>query len=122
MHFNSDEPEPPQIATPQTARPRNRAWIDGPVREAATVRVNGNLVGSVWHPPYELEITSLLHTGVNSLEITVGNLAINELAGNALPDNRLLDLRYTKRFEPQDMQGLEPVPSGLLGPVRLIFR
>lgn len=96
--------------------------VEGSIREATIVSVNGKPVGSVWHPPYELDITSFVHKGENNLEITVGNLAINGLAGSALPDNRLLDLRFTKRFDPQDMQGLETLPSGLLGPVQLVFR
>jgi lysophospholipase L1-like esterase len=42
------------------------------------------------------------------------------MAGRALPDYRLLNLRYGTRFEPQDMDKIQPIPSGLLGPVRLI--
>jgi hypothetical protein len=50
----------------------------------------------------------------------VGNLAINELAGTSLPDYRLLNRRYGERFSPQDMENLQPLPSGLLGTIRLI--
>jgi hypothetical protein len=36
-----------------------------------------------------------------------------------LPDYRLLNLRYGTRFEPQDMDEIRPVPSGLLAPVTI---
>ena len=73
-------------------------------------------------PPYEVRITKLLHAGENKIRIEVGNLAINALAGQSLPDYRLLNLRYTERFQPQDMENLKPQPAGLLGPVRLVRR
>ena len=38
------------------------------------VTVNGARAGSVWHPPYTLEITAQLHPGVNHLEVRVGNV------------------------------------------------
>jgi hypothetical protein len=43
------------------------------------------------------------------------------MAGRALPDYRLLNLRYGTRFEAQDMDKVAPVPSGLTGSVRLTF-
>jgi hypothetical protein len=97
-----------------------RAWYDSPLREAALVYVNGKLAGSVWHPPYRINIAPLLHPGTNELRIVVANTAINELAGRAAPDYRLLNLRYGEKFTPQDMDHLEPLPSGILGPLRLI--
>jgi hypothetical protein len=97
-----------------------KAYIDAPVREAAQVYLNGNLAGVVWHPPYRIDVTTLLHPGSNDLKIVVGNTAINEMAGKPLPDYRLLWDRYGKLFEPQGMEDVKPVPSGLLGPVRLV--
>jgi len=94
--------------------PGMQALLDGPVREEAIISVNGKRAGAVWHPPYELDIKSYLHPGENRLQITVGNLAINEMAGQAMPDYRLLNLRYGERFVPQDMQGLRPLPSGIV--------
>lgn len=95
------------------------ALLDGPIREAAVVVVNGQRAGSVWHPPYELDLASYLHAGQNQLRITVGNLAINEMSGRAEPVYTLLNLRYGERFVPQDMKGLRPLPSGMLGAVTL---
>jgi hypothetical protein len=92
-----------------------RAWLESPVREAAEVIVNGQRVGAVWAPPYEIEITPHLEPGDNELEVRVGNSAINTLAGRAAPDYRLLNLRYGERFQPQDMENLQPLPAGLIG-------
>jgi hypothetical protein len=99
--------------------PRFRAQLDAPLREAALVYVNGRPAGAVWCPPYTLDVTAFLHAGTNQLRIEVANLAVNHMAGRALPDYRLLNLRHGVRFEPQDMDKLAPVPAGLLGPVRL---
>jgi hypothetical protein len=100
--------------------PGMRTWLDAPLRDAALVYVNGKLAGSVWHPPFALNIGPDLHPGTNELKIVVANTAINELAGRAAPDYRLLWARYGKRFAPQDSEHLEPLPSGILGPLRLL--
>ena len=106
--------------TAQRLRSGTQAWLEGPVREAAVVYVNGQRAGSIWCPPYSLGVTALLHRGANTLRILVGNLAVNHMAGHALPSYRLLNLRYGVRFEPQDMDKVQPQPAGLLGPIRLI--
>ncbi len=97
-----------------------RAYLDAPVRDAAEVFVNGERAGVVWHPPYRIDVTAHLHPGTNELRVVVGNTAINGLAGQSLPDYRLLSNRYGLRFVPQGMENLRPLPSGLLGPVKLI--
>jgi hypothetical protein len=99
-----------------------RAMLEGPVREAAVVYVNGKRAGSIWHPPYEVSVGTLLQPGRNTVRIVVANLAINLLAKGPLPDYKELNARYGERFQPQDMKDLEALPSGLLGPVRLIAR
>ena len=97
-----------------------RAWLDAPVREAAVVSVNGTRAGSVWCPPYALDLTGSLRTGVNEIRIDVANLAVNAMAGRPLPSYRLLNARYGTRFEPQDMDKVQPEPAGLLGDIRLV--
>ncbi len=94
--------------------------IEAPVRDAAVVFINGERVGSVWHPPYTLDVTGLPKPGENRIRIEVANLAINAMAGHPLPDYTELNSRYGKRFDPQDMYLVQPVPAGLLGPIRLI--
>jgi hypothetical protein len=97
-----------------------RAYLESPVREAATVYVNGQLAGYIWHPPFRVNVTKLLKAGENRIKILVGNTAINELAGSAQPNHRLLYSKYGVEFIPQGMEDLKPLPSGLLGPVSLI--
>ena len=99
-----------------------QAWLDAPVREAAVVYVNDRRAGSVWCSPYAVDVTGLLRPGANRLRIVVANLALNYMAGHRLPDYRLLNLRYGERFQAQDMDKVQPIPAGILGPVRLIAR
>jgi hypothetical protein len=99
-----------------------QAWFEGPVREAAVVYVNGQRAGSAWCPPYKVDVTGLLKRGENVIRIQVANTAVNHMAGRALPDYRLLNLRYGTRFEPQDMDKIQPVESGLLNPIRIIVK
>ncbi len=97
-----------------------RAYLESPIREVAEVFVNDKFAGYVWHPPFEVNVTSFVHAGSNEIKVLVGNTAINTLAGHPLPDYRLLNARYGVRFIPQDMDNLKPLPSGMLGPVTLI--
>jgi hypothetical protein len=103
-------------AVPETNPAKNgmQAWLDAPVRDVAVVYVNGARAGSAWCPPYRVAVGSLLHPGTNTIRIDVANTVMNEMAGTALPDYRLLNLRYGMRFEPQDMDRVAPQPSGLL--------
>lgn len=118
LDFGKGKPIPEE----HRENPGMQAWFESPVREAAVVYVNGRRAGSVWHPPYSVDVTAQLRPGENTLRIVVGNLAINEMAGSALPDYRLLNSRYGVRATPQDMENLHPLPSGLLGPIRLFAR
>ena len=99
-----------------------QAWLDGPVREAAELYMNGQRVGTVWHPPYEIDVTRFLRAGENELRIVVGNLAVNEMAGSPLPNRAALTARYGERFQDQGNNLVDAVPSGLTGPIRLIAR
>jgi hypothetical protein len=101
--------------------PGMRALLEPPIREAAEVWVNGQRAGTLWAPPYRIAVARLLRAGENRIRIRVANTAINHMAGRPLPDYRLLNSRFGTRFEPQDMNKVHPAPSGLTGPVRLVF-
>jgi hypothetical protein len=110
-------------AVPEQSRKNGmRAWLDAPIRDAAVVYINDQRAGAVWCPPYALNVSKLLQPGTNRVRIVVGNTAINHLAGTKLPDYKELHQKYGERFQPQDMENLQPLPSGLLGPVRLVGR
>jgi hypothetical protein len=104
----------------QSLRNGMQAWYEGPVREAAVVYVNDKRAGTLWCPPYSVDVKGMLRRGSNRIRVMVANTAMNHMAGRSLPDYRLLNLRYGERFQPQDMDKVQPIPSGLLGPIRLI--
>lgn len=97
-----------------------RALLESPIRESALVYVNGKVAGSVWHPPYEVPVGKYLHAGQNQLRVIVANLAINEMAGKALPTYTLLKDKYGDRFQPQGFENFHTLPAGMLGPVHLV--
>ncbi|MBI4903086.1 MAG: glycoside hydrolase [Acidobacteria bacterium] len=106
--------------TQPEGRPGMRAWIEAPVRDAAVVYLNGKRAGSVWRPPYNLDISGFLKAGANTIRIEVANTAINRLAEGPLPDYKALKAKYGDRFQPQDMDNLMPLPSGLLGQISIL--
>jgi hypothetical protein len=99
-----------------------RASLDAPVREAAVVYLNDQRVGSVWCPPYSIDVTGKLKTGENKIRVEVANLAVNYMASIKLPnyDYEGVTREFGNRFQPQNLNMIEPLPSGLLGPVRLV--
>jgi len=119
LRLTFGEGTPVDPASERRAGNGMRAWLEGPVREAAAVYINDRLAGMVWRPPYEVNVTGLLHSGENKIRIVVANLAINAMARGPLPDYKLLNSRYGERFQAQDLVNLQPLPSGLLGPIRL---
>jgi hypothetical protein len=74
----------------------------------------------VWAPPYRVDITDHVRDGQNELRIEVYNTAINQLAEGGLPDVKALVEKYGQRFRLQDMEGLAPLPSGMLTVPRLL--
>lgn len=110
------------IPNPLVTRPGPgmRAWYDPPIREAAIVFINGQRAGSLWHPPYRLDVTRYLKSGQNNIEIRVYNTAINAWAALPPHDYKPLIAKYGDRFQMQDLDKVKPVPSGLLGPIHLI--
>jgi hypothetical protein len=100
--------------------PGMRAWYDPPIREAATVFINGHRAGALWHPPYSLAVGQYLKPGDNHIEIRVYNTAINAWAAEPPHDYKPLIARYGDRFQMQHLDQVKPVPSGLLGSVRLV--
>ncbi len=69
-----------------------------------------------------MDVTGKLKPGENQVRIEVANLAVNYMAGIKLPnyDYEGLVQKYGNRFQPQNLDLIEPLPSGLLGPVRLV--
>jgi hypothetical protein len=60
----------------------------GAVRELASVSVNGRFVATLWHAPFEVEVTGFIKPGENELRIEVTNTWANRLIGdNEHPDD-----------------------------------
>ncbi len=101
-----------------------RAMLAAPVREAAIVYVNGKRAGAAWCPPYSVDVTGLLKNRENVIRIEVANLAVNYMAAHLILDYREqyrdLIAKFGDRFQPQDMNQIKPLPSGLLGSIQLI--
>lgn len=109
------------VAKPDKVKgPGMRAWYDPPVREAAIVFLNGKRVGSLWHPPYRLNVAGFLKRGQNQVVIKVYNTAVNAWAALPPHDYKPLIAKYGDRFQMQDLDQVRPVSSGLIGTVRLL--
>ena len=113
---------PDGLPNPLVTRPGPgmHAYFDPPIHEAALVTINGQPAGALWHPPYRLNVTGLIKTGMNHIEIHVYNTALN--AWSALPphDYGPLIAKYGDRFQMQDLNQVKPIPSGLLGEVLFV--
>ncbi|GAA4441434.1 glycosyl hydrolase [Pontibacter saemangeumensis] len=93
-------------------------WLDlGEVENLAEVVVNGKPLGVVWKKPYQVDVTDALKRGRNTLEVKVTNLWVNRLIGDQQPDVKEKITYTTMPFYQADSPLL---PSGLLGPVKVI--
>ena len=95
----------------------------GDVRESARVVLNGQEVGTLFAVPFRCDITPFVKKGKNTLRVYVTNLPANRIAQmdrdgvewRRFKEINVVDLNYkTTRYDQW-----EPVPSGLLSPVRL---
>ncbi|WP_415909558.1 glycosyl hydrolase [Oleiharenicola sp. Vm1] len=94
-----------------------RLFLDlGVVKNIASVRLNGRNLGVVWTAPWRVEVTDVLRPTGNELEIDVTNLWPNRLLG----DRGLPPTERLTRTNIQLAPDARLLPSGLLGPVRLL--
>ncbi len=92
-------------------------WLDlGEMKDLAEVKVNGKPLGIIWKKPYRVNLKDALKAGDNSLEIKVVNLWVNRLIGDQQPGARKITYT-TMAFYQADAPLL---PSGLMGPVRIL--
>lgn len=89
-------------------------WLDlGMVGDVAEVRVNGTFVGTSWRAPYRLDISKAVRTGVNQIEVSVANLWVNRLIGDAQPGAT----KVAHTTGPSYSADAPLRRSGLIGPV-----
>ncbi|GAB4016440.1 glycosyl hydrolase [Spirosoma migulaei] len=89
----------------------------GEVKNIAEVIINGKKVGTVWKKPFRIDITEALKAGNNTVQVKVTNLWVNRLIGDAQPGVINKITFTTMPFYRADSSLL---PSGLLGPVRVL--
>lgn len=96
----------------------------GDVRESARVTVNGEYVATLFAVPFRCDISKHLKAGENTIEVEVTNLPANRIADmdrrginwRRFKDINIVDINYKK----SDYSTWHPVPSGLLGPVKIL--
>lgn len=111
----------------------------GTVKNVAQVRLNGRDLGVVWTNPWRVSIGGVVREKGNELEIEVVNLWPNKLIGDGrLPRDKRQTVTNVRTYEPtlpkdfddrrcpicdeRRKTGTPPelLPSGLLGPVRIL--
>jgi hypothetical protein len=92
-------------------------WLDfGELAELASVRVNGISLGVIWKNPFTVNVDKVLRPGKNEIEISVTNLWVNRLVGDAQPSaaQKFTQTNITKYRADSPL-----LPSGLFGPVTI---
>jgi hypothetical protein len=130
------------LSIPRDLRsPGHRLLLDlGRVQVMARVRLNGRDLGTLWKPPYTVDITERARNGANRLTIEVVNLWPNRLIGDEqLAEDSERNPDGTLKRWPDWVQTGQPgpagrmtftswrlwkktenlLPSGLIGPVQL---
>ncbi len=116
----------------------------GEVGDLCRVRVNGRDLGILWHFPFLVDITDVIKSGENTIEVEVANRWINRIIGDEQEDevgkwsDGGANDKLLTEFPDGFVQGKLPpkhyafttyrpyhkndklMPSGLIGPARLI--
>ena len=96
---------------------KSQVYLDlGAVHALARVRVNGEDCGVAWTVPWRVDITHAVKATANRLEIEVANLWPNRMIGDA----KFPDKTYTQTTYHPYKANHALLPSGLLGPVRIM--
>jgi hypothetical protein len=105
----------------------------GQVGNLAEVELNGQALGVAWMQPYRLDATRALRAGKNRLVVLVTDALINYVSGLKEPTEVPVELqarlgKANSAIYPeggsarQEMGETSLPPSGLLGPVRLVWK
>lgn len=114
-----------RVEVPAEFQKKKTLMLDlGNVREVAEVRLNGRDLGTAWCLPFRVAVPAGLLRADNMLEIAVTNLSANRaryLDAKRVPWKKFYDINLVDiQYRPFDASRWEPVPAGLLGPVRLL--
>ncbi|MGC4102831.1 glycosyl hydrolase [Ferruginibacter sp.] len=87
------------------------------INNIATIKINGVDCGTLWTPPYSLNISKVLKKGENKIEIAVSNTWHNRLIGdNLLP----VEKRITYTTAPFRLKDKPLLPAGIIGDVKIV--
>ncbi len=119
QYFSGSATYTKTIEVPASAfSPGAHLWLDlGDVENLAEVAVNGKYQGIVWKTPFRIDVTQALVPGNNQIVVQVTNLWVNRMIGDQQP--WALKKYAFAGFTPYKADS-PLLPSGLLGPVRLL--
>ncbi len=96
-------------------KPGAEIWLDlGDVKDIAEVAVNGKPVAAAWRTPFRVNLTGALKAGANTIEVKVANVWVNRIIGDQQPGAQKITTVQSYRADSPLL------PSGLLGPVKLV--
>jgi hypothetical protein len=96
----------------------SQLWLNlGDVKNLAEVTVNGKPLGVIWKKPFRVDVSNALKADANNIQIKVTNLWVNRLIGDAQPGVTDKITFTTWKFYQANATLL---PSGLLGPVKIV--
>jgi hypothetical protein len=102
---------------PEWLVPGRRVQLDlGDVNELAAVRLNGRSMGTAWRAPFLMDLTDAMRPRENRLEITVVNLWAKQAHWRQATSRQADRIRAANRYRAD----ARLLPSGRLGPVRLL--
>ncbi|MBV7530181.1 glycosyl hydrolase [Chitinophaga sp. sic0106] len=103
---------------PATDQKKQYHLLADSIFNIATVTINGMECGTLWTPPYRLDVSKAIKAGTNTLEITVSNTWHNRLIwDHYLPANQ----RVTYTTAPYRFKDETLLPAGIIGNVQLLM-
>jgi hypothetical protein len=99
--------------------PDKKLYLDiGPVNGMARVKLNGKDAGGLWTFPWRVDISTLAKEGENRIEVEIVNTWVNRLTGDSkIPVNKRRTWCFVNPMTPDSPLA----PSGMVGPVKIIY-
>jgi hypothetical protein len=116
--YEKDVEIPDEYMEAQHISGSQKLFLDlGQVKNLAEVTLNDKPLGILWKEPFRVDITGVARAGTNKLKIRVTNLWPNRLIGDQkLPEDQRITWASVQPYKADSPL----LPSGLLGPVRIV--
>ncbi|MHB8862025.1 MAG: glycosyl hydrolase [Pirellulaceae bacterium] len=116
QHFSGTATYRKTLSIPSEVLKSQKCRLDlelGEVQVMARVTLNGQDLGTLWKPPFRVDITNIVKVGDNMLEIQVVNLWPNRMIGDEhLPEDSERHPNGTLKTWPQWLTAGQPSPTG----------